>query len=163
MQVIWDVILRLFPIAVGFIVLNALLSHAYKLSGGHWRALATAYPMPEGRLFAGPSTFRLFEMVEFYEGADDAKGQSWWMIARIYTDGLAIYMPPIPMLDYPPIFIPLSDLRIELRPWRDRSEACAIAAPRAPGLAIMIGDTLAGMLDALNADDATAPSSASEN
>lgn len=154
MDVLSDIVLRLFPIAVGYIVLNALLSHVYTMSGGHWRALAMTYPMPEGRLFAGPSTFRLFELVELYNGEDDTKGQSWWMIARIYPDGLAIYMPPIPMLNYPPIFIPLSDLRIERRPWRHRSDACAIAAAQAPGLAIMIGDTLGGMLEALSDENA---------
>lgn len=153
MDVLSDIVLRLLPIAVGYIVLNALLSNIYTMSGGHWRALAMTYPMPAGRLFAGPSTFRLFEIVELYNGEDDAKGQSWWMIARIYQDGLAIYMPPIPMLNYPPIFIPLSDLRIE---WRHRSDACAIAAAQAPGLAIMIGDTLGGMLEALSDDRATA-------
>lgn len=156
MEALTDVILRLFPVAVGFIVLNALLSHAYKISGGHWRTLALAYPMPEGHIFAAPSTFRFFEMVEFYEGDDDPNGRSWWMIARIYSDGLAINMPPIPFIDYPPIFIPLSDLRLERRHWRNRSDACAISAPRTPTIAIMIGDTLAGMLDALNADDAPA-------
>lgn len=154
MEILTDLVLRLFPIAVGFVVLNALLSHVYKISGGHWRTLALAYPMPEGRIFAAPSTFRFFEMVEFYEGDDDTNGQSWWMIARIYPDGVAIYMPPIPMLNYPPIFIPLSDMRIERRPWRHRSDAYAIAAAQAPGLAIMIGDTLGGMLEALGCENA---------
>ena len=153
-----DILLRLFPIAVGYVVLNALLSHVYKLSGGHWRTLALAYPMPEGRLFVAPSTFRFFEMVELFEGDGDTKIQSWWMIARIYPDGLALYMPPIPMMGYPPIFIPLSDLRIERRAWRDRSDASAIVTPRAPAIAIMIGDTLADMIEALRTETAAAAS-----
>lgn len=155
MEALADFVLRLFPIAVGYVVLNALLSHVYTMSGGHWRTLASAYPMPAGRLLATPSTFRFFEMVEFLEGDDDPKVQSWWMIARIYPDGLAIYMPPIPMIGYPPIFIPLSNLHIVERTWRGRSDAAAIAAPRTPALSIMIGDTLAGRLAALRAPAAS--------
>lgn len=155
MEVLVDIVLRLFPIAVGYIVLNGLLSHIYKMSGGHWRTLALAYPMPEGRLFATPSTFRFFETAEFFEGADDPKGQSWWIIARMYADGLVIYMPLMPMIGYPPIFIPLDDLRIERRTWRNRDDAYAILAPRTPALSIMIGDTLAGQLEVLRAPSAS--------
>ncbi|MEZ5957390.1 MAG: hypothetical protein R3C27_09300 [Hyphomonadaceae bacterium] len=149
MQILADVILRLFPIAVGVVVFNALMSHIYKLSGGHWRSLAIIYPMPNSHSFAMPSMIRFFEMVEFFEGADDAKGQSWWMIARVYPDGLAISMPPLPGLSYPSIFIPLGDLRVERRPWRSRSDAATIAAPRAPGLTIAVGDKLAAAIEAL--------------
>jgi hypothetical protein len=154
-EVLVDVVSRLFAIAVGYIVLNGLLSHIYKVSGGHWRTLASAYPMPEGRLFAAPSTFCFFEIVELFEGDDDPKGQSWWIIARVHNDGLAIYMPLMPMIGYPPIFIPLDDLRIERRTWRDRDDACAIVAPRTPALSIMIGDTLAARLEALRAPSAS--------
>lgn len=150
-----NLLLNLFPIAVGYVVLNALLSHAYKLSGSHWRALALAYPMPEGRVLATPLALHLFEMIELFEGDDDPKLQSFWMIARIFPDGLAISMPPLPGLSYPSIFIPVSDLCVERRHWRSRSDAAAIAAPRMPALSIMIGDTLAGRLEALRAPNAS--------
>lgn len=157
MELFRDVILSLFPIAVGMIVLNALLSFIYNLSGGRWRELALAYPMPESRVFTAPAMVRFFEMVEIYEGDGDAKGQIWWVIARIYADGLTISTPPLPGLSsYPSIFIPLSDLRVERRPWRMRNDAAAIAAPRAPALSIMIGDTLASVLEALCTDTSAA-------
>lgn len=155
MEALVDIILRLFPIAVGYVVLNALLSHAYKLSGGHWRALALAYPMPEGRVLATPLALRVFEMIELHERDDDPKLQTFWVIVRIFSDGLAISMPPLPGLAYPSIFIPVSDLSVGRRQWRDRDDAFAIAAPRTPALSIMIGDTLAGRLEALRAPAAS--------
>jgi hypothetical protein len=94
-------------------------------------------------------------MIELFEGDDDPKLQSFWMIARIFPDGLAISMPPLPGLSYPSIFIPVSDLCVERRHWRSRSDAAAIAAPRMPALSIMIGDTLAGRLEALRAPNAS--------
>lgn len=150
MDALLNIVGSLFPIAIGMIALNALLLHAYKLGGGRWRQLAMAYPMPEGRALAAPLAIRLFEMVELFEGAEDTDGQSWWVFARIYPDGLVISMPPIPMLSYPCIFIPLNELCVERRPWRLRSDAAVIAAPRVPALTIAIGDTLASQLGALD-------------
>jgi hypothetical protein len=150
-----NLLLNLFPIAVGYVVLNALLSHAYKLSGGHWRVLALTYPMPEGRVLATPLASRLFEMIELHEGDDDPKLQTFWVIARIFPDGVAISMPPLPGLAYPSIFITVSDLSVGRRQWRDRDDAFAIAAPCTPALSIMIGDALAGHLAALRAPPAS--------
>lgn len=156
MDVLLDFILRLFPIAVGIIALNVFLSHAYKLSGGRWRELELAYPMPDGRGLSEPLTVRWFAIVELFKGEQDPRVQSWWIIARVYPDGLAISMPPIPMINYPPIFIPLSDLHIEQRTWRQKFGAYAIAAPRAPDIKIMIGDPLAAEIASIRPEVTTA-------
>ncbi len=156
MDVLLDIILWLFPTAVGLIALNALLSFVYTLSGGRWQELALAYPIPEGRGFTDPLTVRWFAVVQLSAGQHDAREQIWWVIARVYSDGLAISMPPLPMINYPPIFIPLSDLRIERPSWRPTFGAYAIAMPRAPELTIMIGDTLAADLATLRPGATTA-------